>query len=114
MTFSVRFSKSNYLLDTKLAINQNMICVGSGFQNQKDMSIDAEFADFQRVSVFEKAEYYEGDYQITPRVEEQTMKTAQKMMTDDVTIQEIPYYETSHTSGGATVYIGKEVEIYGN
>lgn len=114
MTFPVRFSQSNYLLDTKLQINKNMIRVDSGFKNKQDMSLDAEFAGFQRVSVFENTDYYEGDYQITPRVEEQTMKTAQKMMTDDVTIHEIPYYETSNTSDGTTVYIGKEVEIYGN
>lgn len=49
---------------------------------------------------------YEGSYTITPKSwEKQTMKTKLKVMSDDVTIKEIPYYETSNKSG-LTAIIG--------
>ena len=53
---------------------------------------------------------YNGDYTVTPSVEEQTLKTANKKMLEDVTVKKIPFYETSNLSGGNTVYIGSEVE----
>lgn len=52
---------------------------------------------------------YTGDYVITPRTTEQVMHTADKHMSDDVSIKKIPYFETSNLSGGDTVYIGTEV-----
>lgn len=53
---------------------------------------------------------YEGAYEITPKTSTQTLDTAQKFMSEDVTVNAIPFYETSNTSGGNTVYIGKELE----
>ena len=50
---------------------------------------------------------YEGDYEITPKVDSQVMKTKNKKMEDNVTVLAIPYYETSNLSG-KTVYIGGE------
>ena len=50
--------------------------------------------------------YYTGDYEITPAVYSQIMPTRNKTMYDDVTVQEIPYYETSNEQGGYTVIIG--------
>lgn len=55
-------------------------------------------------------DYYNGEYEITPQIESQTLLTAQKYMSDDVTVKEIPYYSVSNTSGGNTVYIGSELE----
>lgn len=52
---------------------------------------------------------YNGDYVVTPSVNEQFLKTANKKMLDDVMIKEIPFFETSNDSGGNTVYIGKEL-----
>lgn len=48
---------------------------------------------------------YEGSYSVIPKVYEQTLETANKSMTDDVTVEEIPYSETSNPSGGNTVNI---------
>lgn len=57
---------------------------------------------------------YDGTYEVTPLANEETrLLTAQRYMTDDVTVTAIPYYETSNQSGN-TVYIGTEVEIYGD
>lgn len=52
---------------------------------------------------------YEGDYIVTPKVDQQTLATKGAIMKNDVTILEIPYFETSNNSGGNTVYIAKEI-----
>ena len=50
---------------------------------------------------------YTGEYHVIPApYDEQTLLTNQKLMTDDVTVAAIPYYETSNLSGGYTVFIG--------
>jgi len=54
----------------------------------------------------ETYEEYTGVYEITPSTSEQVLPTAQKVLTADVTVQEIPYYETTNESGGYTVIIG--------
>ena len=52
---------------------------------------------------------YVGDYEVTPKINEQSLQTKDKHLTENVTIKSIPYFETSNTSGGNTVYIGSEV-----
>lgn len=52
------------------------------------------------------AEYYTGEYVVTPSVQEQILETRNKVMSNDVTVEEIPYYETSNEHGGYTVIIG--------
>lgn len=54
---------------------------------------------------------YEGDYEVTPKVEGQELKTMHKYMTQDVTVHAIPFFEVSNTSGGNTVYIANEIEF---
>ena len=57
-----------------------------------------------------KTPIYNGEYIVTPKAfKEQTLKTNGKKMINDVTIKEVPYYETSNTDGGETVYIAGEV-----
>lgn len=48
---------------------------------------------------------YDGDYDVTPRSYAQTLDTNDKYMREDVTIRQIPYYETSNDFG-ETIYIG--------
>lgn len=58
---------------------------------------------------------YDGAYEVKPLAgESTTLLTAQKFMTSDVVVTQIPYGETSNASGGETAYIGMEVEIYGD
>lgn len=61
------------------------------------------------VPVYKDVPKYEGEYAVTPRVTEQTMATKNKMMTEDVTVKSIPFYNVGNTSGGSTVYIANEV-----
>lgn len=51
---------------------------------------------------------YTGEYNVTPATEEQCLPTKNKLMRDDITVREIPYYETSNDTG-TTVYIGSKV-----
>lgn len=53
-------------------------------------------------------ETYDGDYMVIPSLNEQVLYTENKLMTDDVTITEIPYFETSNVSG-TTVYIADTI-----
>ena len=49
---------------------------------------------------------YKGSYSITPKAwEEQVLETKSKVLTDNMAIKEIPYYETSNKSG-LTAIIG--------
>lgn len=56
------------------------------------------------------AEIYDGSYEVTPKAwQEQVLETAHKMMTDDVTVFRVPYYETVNLFDGKTAYIAEEV-----
>lgn len=50
---------------------------------------------------------YTGEYEVTalPNVE-QILRTKNKLVTHDIVIEPIPYYETSNDAGGYTVVIG--------
>ena len=48
---------------------------------------------------------YEGAYEITPRVTDQTLATGNKHMEKDLTVLAIPYCEVSNQSG-TTIIIG--------
>lgn len=61
-------------------------------------------------------ELYEGAYTVHSAVHEaQELPTANKHLVKNITVEKIPYYETSNLSDGITIYIGdeREVEIYG-
>ena len=87
------------------------------FQKQ-DCKFDVKFSEskqdfdvsFESVQIITDIEVYQGDYNVIPKVEEQTLQTANRLMKKDVTIIAIPYYEVSNNSGGSTVYIAKEIE----
>lgn len=54
-------------------------------------------------------ELYTGEYNVVPKAaEEQRLPCAGKKMKKDVTVQKVPYYETSNDAG-ITVYIASEV-----
>lgn len=57
----------------------------------------------------EEHEQYTGSYEVTPKAfESQTLETSDKILTDDIVISEVPYYETANATGGVTSYIAKE------
>ena len=50
--------------------------------------------------------WYEGEYEVIPKWEDITLKTKQKSMREDVTMQAIPYAEVDNLAGGKTAIIG--------
>lgn len=54
-----------------------------------------------------KVYFYDGPYEVVPMpYTAQILPTANLAMSDNVNVKEIPYYETSNTSGGYTATIG--------
>lgn len=50
---------------------------------------------------------YDGPIIVTPKADGETvLETANMLVMNDITVLEIPYYETTNLSGGYTVYIG--------
>jgi len=92
----------------RVQFHESKVGINAKF-NSSTVSMDTAFADLQKVTVREDRVPFTGEYQITPKVEAQTIPTAQKYMTDDMEIKAIPYFETSNNSDGETVYIGSEV-----
>ena len=95
MILEVTFSQENKLIDAELSAS--------------DTVFKADFGQVQVVTEYIGGKPYEGDYAVTPKVEEQTLPTKEKVMAEDLTIKAIPIFRTSNTSGGTTVYIAKEV-----
>lgn len=54
-------------------------------------------------------EAYTGSYEVTPMAySAQTLDTSGKVLSEDLVVNEVPYYQTSNSSGGVTSYIAKE------
>ena len=49
---------------------------------------------------------YAGEYEVTPKIEAQTLNTANRSMERDMTIHAIPYYEVDNDYNGQTIVIG--------
>lgn len=80
--------------------------------SESEIDIDVEiFGEVVHKSGFDE---YDGEYVITPDSHENiVLETSNKLLNDDITVLKIPTFETSNESG-TTLYIGKEIEIYGN
>ena len=79
--------------------------ISSGRTLVGSMSTDSNLAG--KMSVIQEYERYDGDYTVTPLAScAQVLLTKDKVLTKDVVIEEIPFWETSNESDGKTVYIG--------
>lgn len=77
-----------------------------GLQIEKQtIPIVLEVKDYIGTYTPEGIEQYEGDYTVTPKVSEQELQTKNKMMKENVTIEQIPFHEFSNETG-TTVVIG--------
>ena len=52
--------------------------------------------------------YYDGSYEIDPQKTVQVLETKDRVMTDDITVLGIYYYEVTNETGGKTVTIGRD------
>ena len=69
----------------------------------EDSAFPVEFGEVQYITA---ADWYEGEYEVTPQLTAQTLETEEKMMRHDVTVHEIPVTRTTNPHGGQTVVIG--------
>ena len=70
-------------------------------------NISAQAEIINRIA-YSNMEEYEGPYEVTPLAyDEQVLATANKQMSQDVTVHKVPFYETSNEHG-TTVYIAEE------
>lgn len=68
---------------------------------------DGFTADFGEIYRSGDYDYYAGEYVVTPQAWEETvLETEGLVLTDDVTVLRIPYFETSNLGGGKTAIIG--------
>ncbi len=74
--------------------------------SETSQTLAASLGEIQVVTEYVGGELYNGDYVVTPKVAEQTLETKAKVMSDDVQIKAIPFFETANNAGGDTVYIG--------
>ena len=107
MKFNVSFKEITHRLPVTFQVVNKSILVN--FQ-KLDKKLSVEFSRYHTLSIREDVEYYEGEYDVTPTVDAQSIPTAKKFMKDDVTVKEIPYFVTGNNSGGDTAYIGKEIQ----
>lgn len=52
---------------------------------------------------------YNGDYEIIPKTTSQVLDTADKHLSSNIKIREIPYYEVSNAYNGNTIIIGGDL-----
>lgn len=64
------------------------------------------------VSMPETFEWFSGEYRVVPAVASKVLRTKDKLMADDVTVESIPYYEVSNPQGGSTIMIGDDPNAY--
>lgn len=76
---------------------------------ESNQAFKTNCGEVHKVVEYIGGELYEGDYTVTPKVEAQTIPTKDKVLTEDMKVRAIPFFNVSNTSGGNTVYIGSEV-----
>lgn len=54
-------------------------------------------------------ELYDGEYNVIPKVDAQELETANKLMGENVVIQQIPFYSVSNDANGSTIIIGGDL-----
>ena len=91
-------------LDVEIDITSQSLLCGL---NENTFDLDIEMYG-GGINTGGKYPRYKGPYVISPRKVEQIIKTSQKNMDDNITINPIYYAETSNISGGYTAVIGIE------
>lgn len=71
--------------------------------------LPADMGEFQTVTEYIGGEKFEGEYIVTPKIEEQILPTKNKVLVEDMTIKSIPIYRVTNQTGGTTIYIAKEI-----
>lgn len=76
-----------------------------GFDLSTDTSVKLDFGIEVAYGKGGRLPDYTGDYEVTPKLTDQTLPTKDKSMTDDVVVKEVPVARVSNPSGGKTCTI---------
>ena len=79
-----------------------------GFVSISPISLSADVSLGKLKIIHSDLPDYEGSYEVTPSVDEQTLSTKNTTMRDDVEIHKIPYYDVANQYG-RTIYIGSDI-----
>lgn len=58
------------------------------------------------IPTYVDVDIYEGEYEIAPSFDSQTLETRNKTLTEDILVKAIEVQTVTNLSGGKTVYIG--------
>lgn len=73
-------------------------------------TVSKEISYIGKLNIITGYDTYQGPYNVIPKAfEQQTLKTANRLMTENVVVLEVPYFEVGNDENGTTVYIAKEV-----
>ena len=72
-------------------------------------TLHAKMGEIHHVTEYIGGEQYNGAYEVTPKLEAQTLPTKDKVLTDNMTIKEIEIHRVKNSSGGTTIYIARGV-----
>ena len=93
-------------MPVKMRVQERRINMSVGRERRINMSVG-----LARI-LYIGGEPYEGTYDVTPKANSaQKLPTSGKLLTDDITVRKIPYYEVGNSSGGTTIYIGSDDEL---
>lgn len=94
--------------DSTLTALAELIRVKSGINRKLSFPTDFMKMIEQLSSLNADYDFFSGSYDIIPTIDPQILETEGKIMEQNLTIREIPYYEVSNSSG-YTVYIGGDL-----
>lgn len=103
--------------DGAMGLNEKFTAIANSIRAKtgktEKLTLDQMVTEINSISTSEyTGETYDGSYSIRPSIEAQVMETKDKLMTDNVTIQAIPYHTVDNAEMGQTVIIGG-VDVYG-
>lgn len=87
---------------------ERRISVGFSEQANRAGVVQPRYSGEFRTAVIAGGQAYTGEYEVVPRVSEQTLPTALKTMRRDVTVHGVPRYDVENEYG-TTVSIALEV-----
>ena len=79
-----------------------------GYVSASPLSVSADVSLGRVTIIHTDLPDYEGEYEVTPAIEAQTLNTKNMVMREDVEIHKIPYFDVANEYG-RTIYIGGNV-----
>jgi hypothetical protein len=77
-------------------------------ENSTSLIKTSNMADkIKNLTLSSDIEVFDGDYLVIPKTYKQILSTSSKKMSDDVTVESIPFSRVSNDSGGETFNIGE-------